>query len=142
LRPPPGIKLFCSADQRLKFFFGEPNFLGLDKKFRGCCSVAHPQKERAAVSERDEDGLDFFGFLPAHQFFERFMPRRPGTPARTQRTEQHLIKKFRLPIVRVGSLTMVDVSGAAQRLRSLVPDEQPRRPGRPKGSRDRNWGLK
>jgi hypothetical protein len=137
-RVPPN-KLFCTADQRLNFFLGEPNFFALDRKFRGCCTTAHyteRKKEFVVVSEHDEDGLGLFGFLPTHIFFDKYLPKRLGSTPRTQRSEQHLVQRLRLPVIKVGVVTLIDVAGAARRLRELLPDAAARRPGRPKGSRN------
>jgi len=84
------------------------------------------------VSDDHEEDIGLDGLLPSHEFFKRYLPKSPGSTPRTLRAEQDIIQRLRLPTVRTGAVTLVDVKGAARRLRELIPDAEPRPPGRPK----------
>jgi hypothetical protein len=76
----------------------------------------------------------FEGLVP---YYEEFVPQHfvksNGKPV-GKRSAQIFVKKYNLPVVRVGNCDFIDVAEAAERLRKAqLVDREPRGRGRPAG---------
>jgi hypothetical protein len=75
----------------------------------------------------------FAGLVPYYtEFVPQHFVKADGKPV-GKRSAQIFARRYRLPLVRVGSITFIDVEKAADRLREQL--EPPRRgPGRPRAA--------
>jgi hypothetical protein len=74
------------------------------------------------------------GLEPLEDFMEDCLPLTNGKP-RSKRSEQELVQRYNLPVVKIGHRRFIDPILAAERLREdqLAPGcTPPRSPGRPR----------